>query len=357
MEFPIAMIEGSDGIKKQDHRGRHALVLIVMVISLFCSVFANPLMGTSAPADFLDDLEWSVQIDFDEPSGKTDWILFGEALNASDGVDNFDAPNPPNGPEPFIDAYFTTFFPEPHNRLLSDIRIYPNTYQRWNFSTWWTGSDTTVTMTWNFTDILASEYKVMMLCDGWGTPLADMLQNNSYDYFIPSDGIEHFQIIAKTNIPPVYPNPPLPANGSTNVERPPSELSLLVEDPNGDMMDIYLLWRNHTGEWFTLSSFFDCTNGTYSYYPPFEHRWIWGNTTYTWSVRVTDGKEWTNATFHFSTSGSRYDVNNDERVNFQDAGLVWIHRTAEAPYDGLFDVNQDQVVNFQDAGQTWTHRD
>jgi len=52
-----------------------------------------------------------------------------------------------------------------------------------------------------------------------------------------------------------------------------------------------------------------------------------------------------------------YDVNHDGTVNFQDAGLVWVHRTSLVPYDGLYDVNQDGQVNFQDAGLVWVHRD
>ena len=87
------------------------------------------------------------------------------------------------------------------------------------------------------------------------------------------------------------------------------------------------------------------------------HDWIWGDTTYTWSVNVTDGATWTNQTYSYTTGGNRYDVNNNSLVNFQDAGLVWVHRTSEECYDGIYDVNQDEQVNFQDAGLTWVNRD
>ena len=73
-------------------------------------------------------------------------------------------------------------------------------------------------------------------------------------------------------------------------------------------------------------------------------------------MTVTDETYWTNKTHHYTTKGSRYDVNNDNKVNFQDAGLTWIHRSSIVSHDGLFDVNQDGKVNFQDAGLTWTHR-
>ena len=85
--------------------------------------------------------------------------------------------------------------------------------------------------------------------------------------------------------------------------------------------------------------------------------WIWGNTTYIWSVNVTDGFYWTNETYKFTTDGSRYDVSNNNIVNFQDAGLCWINRDTVVDYDGLYDVNHNGIVNFQDAGLCWVNRD
>ena len=52
-----------------------------------------------------------------------------------------------------------------------------------------------------------------------------------------------------------------------------------------------------------------------------------------------------------------YDVNNDDRNYFIDAGIVQVHRTTNALYDGLYDVNQDGKVNFVDAGKTWVNGD
>ncbi len=148
-----------------------------------------------------------------------------------------------------------------------------------------------------------------------------------------------------------------PENDAIDVERPPSELSVYVFDAEQDTLDVYLKWRTHEEQWVLLTSFSGVTNGIYSYIPPYENDWIWGNTQYIWSIHVNDGTSWTNETYTYTTGGSRYDVNNDNKVNFQDAGLAWIHRTSEVPYDGLYDVNQDGKVNFQDAGLTWINRD
>ena len=39
-----------------------------------------------------------------------------------------------------------------------------------------------------------------------------------------------------------------------------------------------------------------------------------------------DGVVSTNQTFYYAAAGSRYDVSNNDLVNFQDAGLCWINR-------------------------------
>jgi len=167
-------------------------------------------------------------------------------------------------------------------------------------------------------------------------------------------------VTIKEAVPPVI-RDENPENGSINVERPPDELNVTVDNPDADSMDVYVKWKRHdyyhVGEWVTLQTYTGVGNGTYSYMPPYENDWIWGDTTYTWSVNVTDGTYWTNATYQYTTGGSRYDVNNNDLVNFQDAGLVWVHRTSEVSYDGIYDVNQDGQVNFQDAGLTWINRD
>jgi|GEM_PF-1649726 len=164
----------------------------------------------------------------------------------------------------------------------------------------------------------------------------------------------HTASIVVTTPPIIYDE--YPVDLSIDVERPPAELNATVEDPDGDIIDVYIKWMNHDGEWVTLETYSGVGNGTFSFIPS-GNDWIWGGTTYTWSVHVTDGITWTNETYEYTTGGSRYDVSNNDLVNFQDAGLVWVHRTSEVPYDGLYDVNGDGQVNFQDAGLTWINRD
>jgi PKD repeat protein len=176
------------------------------------------------------------------------------------------------------------------------------------------------------------------------------------DHGVSTEGpLWNFITTSTPNYPPiiVYPNP---ANGSKGVGRPPAQLNATIEDLSGDLLTVILRWMNHTGTWITLITYTDVNNGTY-FAIPSENDWIWGNTTYLWSVNVTDGITWTNQTYVYTTKGSRYDVDNNNKVNFQDAGLVWTHRTSVVLYNALYDVNQDGKVNFQDAGLTWVHRD
>ncbi len=148
----------------------------------------------------------------------------------------------------------------------------------------------------------------------------------------------------------------IPVNNSIGIIRPPDKLNVTVDDFYNDLMNIHIKWKNHDGDWGTLESFTNVYNGSYEFLTA-GNDWIWGNTTYIWSVNVTDGFNWINETYSYTTIGSRYDVSNNDVVNFQDAGLCWVHRDTVAPYDGLYDVNQNGVVNFQDAGLCWVNRD
>ena len=151
-----------------------------------------------------------------------------------------------------------------------------------------------------------------------------------------------------------------PSDEEVDTSRPVSQFNISVADHDSTEVDIYLSWLNRSYQkpvWEQLYNWLDISDGIFTYSPEGSTAWLWGNTTYTWSVNVTDGISWTNKTFTFTTGGSRYDVNNDDKVNFIDAGIVWVHRTTNALYDGLYDVNQDGKVNFIDAGKTWVNRD
>ncbi len=147
-----------------------------------------------------------------------------------------------------------------------------------------------------------------------------------------------------------------PANNSENCSRPVDKLSISIVDYDNDTFNVYFKWKNMDNDWILIENFSAVTNGTFQHFPN-GNNWIWGNTLYIWSVNVTDGNNWVNNSYYYKTTGSRYDVNNNDIVNFQDAGLCWIHRDTVMLYDGLYDVNQNGVVNFQDSGLCWVNRD
>ena len=76
-------------------------------------------------------------------------------------------------------------------------------------------------------------------------------------------------------------------------------LSITVNDANGDSMDI--TWRsNYTGTWVTYSTDnSSCSNGTYI--TKKLNRFNQLNTKYWWSANVSDGTDWTNTTYSFTT--------------------------------------------------------
>jgi PKD repeat protein len=151
-----------------------------------------------------------------------------------------------------------------------------------------------------------------------------------------------------------------PLDFSVESERPPANITITIKDPDGDLMDLVIRSVRYTpgyhAEWYVLTTFENVGNGSYQVIPS-GNDWMWGNTTYLWGINLTDSNSWVNNTYTFTTGGSRYDVNNDDKVNFVDAGIVWVHRATNAVYDGLYDVNGDGTVNFIDAGLTWVHRD
>jgi len=87
-----------------------------------------------------------------------------------------------------------------------------------------------------------------------------------------------------------------PTNGSTNTGLQPT-CQIDANDPNGDPLTVY--WYENTSGWTLRQTNSSVTaNTTVS--------WIYSQanayeTTYWWSVNITDGTNWTNATYHFTT--------------------------------------------------------
>ena len=103
-----------------------------------------------------------------------------------------------------------------------------------------------------------------------------------------------------TNTPPSISNPS-PVNGSTGVMLQPT-VSVQVNDSDGNQTEVWL-YTNETGSWVLRNhATFTDGNGTitYNYVNASSY-----DTTYYWKVCVTDGENWNNQTFHFTTTFSK----------------------------------------------------
>jgi ketosteroid isomerase-like protein len=103
-------------------------------------------------------------------------------------------------------------------------------------------------------------------------------------------GIEEVQ----TSNPPIVSNPS--PNEATGVNLNPT-LSVQINTTQGQPMTIYFL-SNTTGIWQTLGSYANLPNGTVTQTTATMNSYA---TTYYWRVEVTDGTNWTNKTFQFTT--------------------------------------------------------
>jgi len=209
-----------------NHSNLFKKLIVFCVILLFILVFFK---STNLPntANSSSILEWSVTLDFNEPGGASANVIFGEASDASDGQDNYDMPLPPAPFPSYINTWFDANLTEPYNKLLTDIRKYPDDYKIWNLYVQWIPSDytspTDITISWNNSDVYNSEYDYMVLYDFDNSiVVADMFIINSYDFNSLANIRHHFQVICNSNTPsvnnpPYTPSNPSPLNQSTEV--------------------------------------------------------------------------------------------------------------------------------------------
>jgi hypothetical protein len=87
-----------------------------------------------------------------------------------------------------------------------------------------------------------------------------------------------------------------PTNGTTNLVEGNIQLSAVLTDADGDLMNI-IFKTNASGTWADIQDYLGQPDGTYTemyYFSETNHQ-------YWWSVNCTDGKSWTNETYWFKT--------------------------------------------------------
>ncbi len=202
------------------------------------------------------NITWESTLYCNESSGTIDYVVFGEAPDANDGppADTYDVAKPPTPIAPYIRASFKDNLPTPYSSLWKDYRQYPDTFKVWNLSVQWVPLDgespSDITITWNPTLIDSSEYTSLNLCTNTGTPLKNMLTENSYAFTCPAYVIQNFKIIGEhDNAPPGQPSTP---NGETIGYHGTSyTYTTSSTDPDNDNVYYQFDWNNgFISNWF-----------------------------------------------------------------------------------------------------------
>ena len=130
------------------------------------------------------------------------------------------------------------------------------------------------------------------------------------------------------NAPPVVSNPQ-PSDSATGVPVSTSLLNFTVNDADGDIMDYYVSTAPNVGS----RSQTGVSDGTYSV----SVSGLAYGTAYTWWVNATDGTDWTNATFTFTTEqlllvDSEFNDSVDSAaLRANDAGQDWYESRNDLP--------------------------
>jgi hypothetical protein len=168
----------------------------------------QPSISTQNPPVALKNdrgIVWDAQMNFSEPGGKSDYVVFGEATDANDGppADSYDVVKPPAPIPPYLRAWLNDSLPSPYDVMWKDYRHYPGVHKTWNLSILWIppgGSPTLVTFTWNKNIVNTSEYDAVSLINSTGVVVANLLTSNTYSYNCPPWVPQAFRINCSADI-------------------------------------------------------------------------------------------------------------------------------------------------------------
>ncbi len=136
------------------------------------------------------------------------------------------------------------------------------------------------------------------------------IRHDKYYNFTPGEVVDFNDILDDCGVfilqpyTPVFPNPnlppfmlyPYPNNNATGLPRN-TMLAIQAFDNDTDLMNV-TFYTNASGEWEQIGFHGQVTNGSYNIFPTVFTGY---NTTYWWSVNVSDGKLSVNETFNFRT--------------------------------------------------------
>jgi len=204
-----------------------------------------------------EQIQWDVSLNFVETDGSNDYAAFGEAPDANDGppYDSYDMPKPPSPPyPPYIRAWFNDGLPSPYTLLSKDYREYPDTDKEWLLYVRWVPDDgvspTNVTISWNTAEFVGCEYDSVFLCDNAGSPLTDMITNNSYEFVCPANTPQNYKIICEGTINQAPDTPNVPSGETNGYHGISYTYTTNSTDPDQDNLYYKFDWGDGTtSEW------------------------------------------------------------------------------------------------------------
>jgi PKD repeat protein len=224
------------------------ILLVFGVISLLLTYICTPYTSTIQAQE--RNISWECPLYCNETSGKIDYVVFGEAPDANDGLpaDDYDVAKPPAPVTPYVRAYLKDNLPSPYNSLWKDYRRYPDSSKVWNLTVIWAPEDdespTDIIITWNPTKVDASEYTTVHLCTNTGFVLKNMLIDNSYMFSCPAIIPQNFRIICtRNNTLPRAPS--IPTGETTGYHGTAYTYSTSSTDPDGDDLYYQFDWGNN----------------------------------------------------------------------------------------------------------------
>lgn len=223
-------------------------LLIPGILFLFVSTIIIPAFASVSVQS--SRITWECLISCSETNNGMDTVVFGEATDANDGppADGYDVAKPPTPVAPYVRAYFRDNLPVPYSSLWTDYRRYPDSYKVWNLSVQWMplegDASTVITLSWESSILIGTEYSTIDLCTSTGTPLRDMRTENQHTFTCPAFVLQHFKIIAqKENTAPAQPNKPV---GETSGYHGSSYVyTTSTIDPDGDDVYYQYDWGNN----------------------------------------------------------------------------------------------------------------
>jgi PGF-pre-PGF domain-containing protein len=112
-----------------------------------------------------------------------------------------------------------------------------------------------------------------------------------------------YSFTTTSNSPPVI-STVSPSNGATDQDFTPI-CTVTVTDANNDLMNVSFYEINTTGAWVHQETNESVSSGDIVEWDNYSNVTEY-NTEYWWSVNVTDGHDWTNQTFYFTTTNTVY---------------------------------------------------